>query len=265
MKKRWIQLCQKLSAKPTDFYAAARKILRNESVQFCNWKSDLTLEEIGYTTNKLNRLIKDYLHVESRNKAVELWDHFVKRGSYASTCFTTHNHLVKSGATSPSESIETRGPCLQSVVITLIPSSRGKEQQAVIDTYYRTTEFFKKFPADLLLIDVLLKPFDFSRAKIIERNFHFAGVTLHPMYVIVPAALADDPIEFFEEIKRNDPQFYKGCVNWTHKYLVSSRGITKFEQAKATQRKALASLKKSGNLHLIEYIDEAFHATHKSK
>lgn len=258
MKKRWIKICRQLSAEPGDFYASARKILRNRTVTICDWKSDITLEEIGYTNNKLNRLIKDYLHVESRDKAVELWAHFVKRGSYASTCFTTHNHLVKSGATSPSETVETRGPCLQAVVITLIPGKKGKHE-AIIDTYYRTTEIYKKFPADLLLLDVLLKPFDFSKVRIAERNFHFSGVTVHPMYCIVPIALTDDPVGFFEEIRKSDPVFYRNCVSWTSKYLITSRGIKKFEQAKVVQRKAIAMLKKTGTLdELTAYIQKAY-------
>lgn len=259
MKKRWIDLCKKLSATPADFYASCRKILRNESVLFTGeqWKNDLTLEDIGYTTNKINRLIKDYRHPESHDKAVELWNHFVKRGSYSSAAFTTYNHLVKAGATSPSESVETRGPCLQSVVITLIPAGRG-QRKASVDVFYRTTEFFKKFPADLLLIDLLLKPFDFSTVPIDTIQMHFAGVTCHPMYIVVPATIAIDPVQFFEDIKSKDKRFYRECVSWTHKYLVSSRGITKFEQAKATQRKALAMLKKYDNMELIDFIKEEY-------
>lgn len=264
MKQRWLRLCQSLSSEPPNFYAAARKILRNKSVTFKikDWKNDLSLEDIGYTKMKLNKLIKDYLHLESHDKAIELWDHFTKRGSYASASFTTYNHLVKSGATSPSESIETRGPCLQSVVLTLIPAGRGN-RQTVVDVFYRTTEFYKKFPADLLLVRELLKPFDFRESPIEHIRFNFANVTMHPMYCVVPATMMEDPVDFFENMKHEDPDFYRGCVSWTHKYLVSSRGITKFEQAKATQRKALESLKKNNNEHLTDYIDEAFHATHK--
>lgn len=259
MKKRWIKLCERLSGVPADFYASCRKILRNESVVFpySKWKQDLTLEDIGYTTNKLNRLIKDYRHVESHEKSIELWKHFTKRGSYSSTSFTTYNHLVKAGATSPSETVETRGPCLQSVVITLLPKGRG-DRCASVDIFYRTTEFFKKFPADLLLIDGLLKPFDFSNAPVESINMHFSGITLHPMYSIVPAALSDDPVDFFETIKKSDIKFFRECVSWNHKYLVTSRGITKFAQAIATQNKALESLKKNGNMHLIDYIKDEY-------
>lgn len=259
MKKRWIKLCAKLSAKPADFYASCRKILRNETILFTGdqWKNDLTLEDIGYTTNKLNRLIKDYRHPESHEKAIELWEHFVKRGSYSSTCFTTYNHLVKAGATSPSESVETRGPCLQSVVISLLPNGRG-EKKASVDVFYRTTEIFKKFPADLLLIDGLLKPFNFENTPIDTIQMHFAGVTCHPMYCLVPAALCDDPVDFFESIRKSDKKFFNECVSWSHKYLVTSRGITKFAQAIATQKKALESLERNGNMHLIDYIKDEY-------
>lgn len=259
MRDRWIKICENLSATPADFYAACRKIIRNESVRFpaSKWHNDLKLEDIGYTTNKLNRLIKDYKHPESHNKAIELWEHFTKRGSYSSASFTTYNHLVKAGATSPSEKVETRGPCLQSVVLSLIPIGRG-ERRTSIDVFYRTTEIFKKFPADLLLIQHLLEPFDFTEAPIESINMHFAGITCHPMYVIVPAALANDPVDFFEKIKKSDKKFFQECVSWTHKYLVTSRGITKFAQAIATQQKALASLKKNNNMHLVDYIKDEY-------
>lgn len=259
MKERWIKICQKLSATDADFYAACRKIIRNVSVNFPaeTWKNDLKLEDIGYTMNKLNRLKKDYVHKESHDKSVELWNHFLQSKGYRSTSFTTYNHIVKAGATSPSESIETRGPCLQSVVISLIPTGRG-QRKAAVDVFYRTTELYKKFPADLLLIDFLLEPFDFDEVPLESIQMHFANVTCHPMYVIVPAAIAGDPVDFFEHIKDHDPKFFKECVSWTHKYLVTSRGITKFAQAIATQKKALTQLEKYDNLHLIDYIKEEY-------
>lgn len=252
MKKTWLKACAEFASMPCDFYASNRKIIRNESIVFTKWKNDLTLRDIGYTSAKLKRLVKDYIHEESRDKAIELWDHFKQRNSYASTSFHTYNHLVKAGATSPSESKETRGPCLQSVIITLLP-----KRTAGIDVFYRTTELFKKFPADLLLLDELLKPFDFKDTPIVSRTFHFANVTCHPMYTIVPAALADEPWEFFEAIKKTDPKFFKICITWMHRYLCDNTGIKKYQQALRTQFCGIELLEEKGTIKkLTKYIRE---------
>lgn len=252
MKDAWLNHCLDLSSVKADFYAANRKIIRNKSLVFKRWKDDLTLKDIGYTTNKLKRLIKDYIHEESRSKSIELWKHFVKRNTYSSTSFHTYNHLVKSGVTQPSESVETRGPCLQSVVITLLP-----KRKAAIDVFYRTTELYKKFPADLFLVNELLKPFDFSETPIVSRTFHFANITCHPMYIIVPVALDSRPIDIFEAIRVDDPEFFKVCMKWMYRYLVDDTGIIKYQQAMRNKQCAIQQLKETGTLkQLTHYVKE---------
>lgn len=252
MKRAWLNHCIKLSSQPADFYAANRKIIRSKSLVFHKWKDDLTLKEIGYTTNKIKRLIKDYIHDESRDKAIELWEHFVKRNTYSSTAFHTYNHLVKAGVTQPSEDKETRGPCIQSVVLTVLP-----KQKAAIDIFYRTTEIYKKFPADLLLIQELLKPFDFSQVEVVSRTFHFANITCHPMYIIVPAGIDDEPVEMFEKIRIDDPEFFKVCMKWMWRYLVDNTGIIKYQQALRNQHCALIQLEEMGTLkELTQYVKD---------
>jgi hypothetical protein len=197
----------------------------------------MTLQDIGYTKTKITMLKKLYLHDESYKKAIQMWDYFIARGKYASTSFHCYNHLIKPGATSPLEKVSTRGPCLQSVVISYLD-----KETAEVDIFYRTTELFKKFPADLYFIyNNLLPGFNFTDVKLKSVNCHFANITLHPMYFLTAAALHESPIEFFRALDKDD-RFTRHVMKWTLKYLDDDRGILKFKQATVTRDKARSLL-----------------------
>lgn len=126
------------------------------------------------------------------------------------------------------------GPCVQSVVLTLL-----KKDQAKIDIFYRTTEVLKKFPADLIFFrDVLLKPFEGDFKEI---NFHFANLTLHPMYWVTIIPLMQRPVKTLRVLAERDPHFHKWVVKWTARYLCDEfgRGIEKFSQALRVRQAAI--------------------------
>lgn len=126
------------------------------------------------------------------------------------------------------------GPCMQSVTLTLM-----KKRQARVDVFYRTTEVLKKFPADLVFLrDVLLKDFEGDFEEI---NFHFANLTLHPMYWVTIIPHMQKPIRELKLLRDGDPHFYKWVVKWTARYLCPEfgRGIEKFSQALRVRSAAL--------------------------
>ncbi len=139
------------------------------------------------------------------------------------------------------------GPCMQSVSLTLM-----NRREAKVDIFYRTTEVLKKFPADLVFLrDVLLKPFE---GNFIEYNFHFANLTLHPMYWVTIIPLMRNPVKELKRLEKADPHFYKWVIKWTARYLCPEhgRGIEKFSQALRVRSAATALIPKPERL--VEYL-----------
>lgn len=266
MKQDWINQCLTLSHQPAEFYSGARKILQNVHFSL-KPRDDLTLKDCGFTKSKLRMLERNYLVQESIDAALELWKGRVARGKYGSVGFTTYGHYVKGGGHrshyaeihkkrkegddyKPSRS-SVMGPCIQSLTLTL--SNKG---EVTVDAFYRTTELFKKFPADLVFIqDILLPPFDIKPTHI---NFHFANVTCHPMYFVTIIPLLADPIAALEKLRRADIYFFNWVVKWTARYLVPKYflGIEKFSQAMRVRKDALERIDKRTMKALVKYLTD---------
>jgi len=224
-----------------DLYSGCRKIIRNKSLTFKSLDSSLKIEDSGYTKSKMTMLTKNYLHEESRGIAVQLWDRRRDQAKYGSVSFTTFNHFVKGKGTleeivtNKSKRASVFGPCIQSVSITWID-----KKTAAIDVFYRTTEFAKKFPADLVFIrDVLLEPFDFSGMST-TLTCHFANITIHPMYIVTVLPHLADPIKQLNLIKKSDKYFFEWITKWSARYICPEhmRGIQKFAQAMRVHKDA---------------------------
>jgi hypothetical protein len=245
MRQEWLEQCIRLSYKKADFFSGARKVIRNVHFTFEDIQPDLIYSDAGYAKNKRGALNKLYKHEESLTKAVELWELRKKKAKYGSVSFHCYNHLLKADPEKGSKRASVMGPCLQSVCITWI----SKKDGCAIDVFYRTTELFKKFPADLIFLrDDLLSRFNFDGCPIKEINFHFANVTCHPMYFIVPAIQMKkngvDPFEALDQIKRKDANYWLWIIKWTARYLCDEhkRGIQKYAQAMRVHDEARKAL-----------------------
>lgn len=255
--QEWVSHLFKLAEAPEDLYSGARKILRNRIVTFHHWDKSLKIEDSGYTKSKMTMLRKNYLHQESIDMAVRLWNRRREQAKYGSVSFTTFNHFVKGKGTldeiveKKSKRASVFGPCIQSVSITWLD-----KKNVSVDIFYRTTEFAKKFPADLVFIrDELLTPFDFSGMSITV-NFHFANITIHPMYVVTAIPHLDDPIATFDKLKKRDKFFFDWAVKWSARYICPEhmRGIQKFAQAMRVHMDANKRIDKKTLKRLQEYF-----------
>lgn len=227
MIKDWITACGIVQASPASFYSGARKIHRNVTLEFGDLADDIHMEDAGYTKSKMTMLTRLYYHVESHATAMQLWARRLEQGKYGSVGFTCYNHLIKNDPTKKSKRASVMGPCLQSVVLTL--DDKGASS---VDVFYRTTEVYKKFPADLVFIrDVLLA--DFLLPDFDSMVCHFANLTVHPMYYVTTIPHQRDPIAALDRLKGKDRYFYDWVVKWTARYLCDEyhRGIAKFAQA----------------------------------
>ena len=104
------------------------------------------------------------------------------------------------------------GPCIQSVVITWIDPEISS-----VDVFWRSTEWFRKLPADLILITYfLLPPFQLKEFDI---NCHFANITVHQMTFISFIPSLPDPIATLDLIKSKDPSFHRIVVRKLNRTL----------------------------------------------
>lgn len=270
MRAEWVARCLRYARTPADFYSGCRKILVGEHFELPDLANDMVIQDCGFTNNKLAMLRRLYLHHESRDMAVQLWDRRKKQGKYGSVGFTCYNHLLKADPTKKSKRASVMGPCIQSVVITLL-----NDRSVGIDAFYRTTELLKKFPADLVFLrDELLEPFGIDlRNKadgghVSTVRFHFAGMTIHPMYfvTIIPlvhtnhagAPNAENTLAVFDRLKRQDKRFFDWMVKWTARYVCDEymRGIAKFAQAMRVRKDALARIDPDFLPVLQDYLRE---------
>lgn len=262
MLDEWLDQSLRFARKPAEFYSGARKILRAQHFQMTDIQNDLTMAHCGFTKSKMTMLKKNYLHRESLDVAVQLWNGRLDRAKYGSVSFHCYNHYVKGmsdevektdiASHKKSKRASVMGPCVQSVCLTLL--NNGKTG---VDVFYRTTEIFKKFPADLVFIrDELLPPFDLVRAPLEHINFHFANVTCHPMYFVTLLPSLEDPIAELEKLRRKDEYFANWIIKWTARYICPEhhRGIAKFAQALRTGNDAMKRLDKQTIKDLQKYL-----------
>lgn len=256
MVNKWLELITNLSYNPqkNTFYCGCRKIYRD-----VRWSTDVTvfsggrMEQFGYTKSKMTMLNRLYFHEESVATASRLWDVRKAKKKYGSVSFTTYSHLVKGNENAGSKRRSIMGPCIQAGVITYIPHDKSAE----LDLFYRTTEVFKKFPADLVwLQDCVLPRFNFDGAPLKTVRFHFANLTLHPMYAVVAYPHMVNPIRYLEEIRRLDERQWIWQIKWTARYLCPeyANGIQKFSQALRVQVGAEALLDAKTKEKLRQYI-----------
>lgn len=225
MKQDWINLCLRMMATAPDEMSGARKIIHNVTHTMDNIQDDLQMLDAGYTGSKMSMLKRLYLVEDSQLAVVPLWEKRRKQRKYGSVSFTCHGHTTKSDPKKGSKRASVMTPCIQSMSLTY-----HGNHTSTAHAFYRTTEIFKKFPADLVFIrDVLLPPFGETPDRI---TFFFANVTVHPMYFATLAPNLEDPIAALESIEDADPKFWEWCVKWTARYLIPEyhRGIQKYAQ-----------------------------------
>lgn len=252
----WVDHCLTLAEEKADFYSGARKIIRARRLRFEDFDDDLAIGDAGYTKSKLTMLRKHYYHEESIEVAKQLWEKRKGQAKYGSVGFTCYNHFVKGDSVDAKRSKRASvfGPCIQSVNLTLMP-----DKSTEVDVYYRTTELFKKFPADLVFIrDTLLSEFDFSNNPIRGVNFHFANITIHPMYFVTIIPHLDNPVRELNRIRVKDGFFHNWVVKWTARYFIPEchRGIQKFAQAMRVHMDATKRVTPETRETLIPYLEK---------
>lgn len=252
LRDAWVAECLTRSSTPAEFYTGCRKIHTGVTVEFPTLDNSLTIADSGFTNTKLGMLRRLYWDEEHAEKVAHLWDGRVQRGKYGSVSVSTYHHITKADPEKRSKRASVMGPCLTGVAATLL-----NKREIALDAFYRTTELFKKFPADLVFIrDTVVPGMRLDATKIVRLRCHFANVTSHPMYSVTWLPLLDDMIQSLEIIRANDQRFFDWTLKWTGRYVCPEyhRGIAKFAQALRVQKDALARITGKRLKKLQEYI-----------
>jgi hypothetical protein len=259
MKQFWIDSCLKLCRTEADFYSGARKILRPVRLIYeddmLGEMFTIKIEDSGFTKNKMGMLKKNYYLEASIVAARELWNERIKKDKYGSVGVSCYGHYVKGDVKGATPRGSKFGPCIQAFTLTY------NKRKTSVDVFYRTTELLKKFPADLVFLrDVLLAEFSFDKAPIESITFHFANVTVHPMYWITLVPHLSDPIADLIALKKKDPFFHNWVVKWTARYVCDeySNGIQKFAQAMRVSIMAKRNIDKTKMKALQKYLRANF-------
>ena len=255
LQESWLNWCIDLAcAQESYFWSGARKILHDRQLD-TRLDQTLTIHQIGYTKYKLTRLHDQYFVKDSFDVAMMLHARNIARKKYASSAFHCYGHLLKATDENRSKRGSVMGPCVQSVVLTLRPH----EKRTAVDVFYRTTEAFKKLPADFIWLRdyVLCHVPGQDQYPIVNVKFHFVNVTIHPMYIATILPLVPDPIATLQLIRERDEAMWSWSGKWLTRYLIggaAGRGIEKFAQAQRTAMAAVTLLEGEVSDTVIRYL-----------
>ena len=250
IKESWINHAIDLASTPADLYSGSRKIIRNIMLEFSPIM-DLTLSDAGYSNAKMHQLRRNYLHQESIEAASGLWNEYREKPKYRSVAISCFARLVKDHGGPRGSKM---GSCLLAITITML-----NRKEAEVNLHYRTTEFLKKFPADLIfLYEDILSQFDFSGMTIKRVVAHFDNITFHPAYFTTIIPHLEEPVEELEKIRKKDKYCFDWIIKWSARYLIpeQGRGIQKFAQAVRVKMDAEKRIPKDVKRILVDYINE---------
>lgn len=251
MKTAWLNNCLQIAKTPADFYSGSRKILKDVILEF-PWPCTLTYADAGYSVKmKEHQLARNYLDQESIDAASQLWDMYRQRPKYRSVTFSTVRSLIKDHKGPRGSKM---GACILGVILTM--NNRGNEVE--ITFCYRTSELFKKFPADLVYFsDLITKNFNLDGMKVTKLKCYFANLTAHPAYFVILLPHLKDPIKSMDKLKEVDKYFFDWAVKWSSRYLIDKygNGIQKFSQALQVQKYARTQITGEKYQQITEYLE----------
>jgi len=224
MLTEWLAFVRRVAYPNQGMVTGVRKVAFDQ--YFClSWEelisSKLTYEDLGYTKAKGRQLERIYWPQESMTVALEkLHDRRSK----------PHSSVAVQMAAGEKDS-RSQGYCMQSFVIT--QTALGRQ----VDIYYRSTEVTQKFLADLVFFRTKLVPLFGDNPPNIVR-FRFANTYLSAVFAPIFLRYEPDPLEFFQELERQDPKFFRTFglatrrfFNETHNYSYRTR-VKMFEYYK---------------------------------
>ena len=217
----WISLASKLLSEPGDAYISIRKFFLGKVWKLSGDQWDgvkYTTPDLGYRGNstKKNQLRRNYLNEPLIIEANQALLSRVGKKPQTSVSFPLQN--IKKNHPS------TMGFCMQNAVITHL--NVGDNPGIFIDIFYRVTELFQKFPADLLFLsqDVIPLALEGVDVPIKGVSFHFSNIYLSAMFFPLLFKF-EDPLKLLL-LAGEDPRYYRVLATATRKVLQETHNYT---------------------------------------
>ena len=214
----WRLLCRRLIYKPEFVIAGVQRIHRNVQWQLSpeQWERSITLESTGYTQAKIKQLQRNY------------WDQASFERARSDYHWRVDHHKYGSGVAyfrgTPKKNTR-QDYCITSMTVAYYP-----RVGTVVDINYRTAEAIKRFRGDLVFFPNFVFPF-FDLKDLIEVNFNFTNITLHPMFTILLAPHLD-LVYVLRQIRQTNFKLYRDCVYWAFRYLFWQDSVNKYSSAR---------------------------------
>jgi hypothetical protein len=240
----WIQHCLDLDLQRPDFTLSNRRVFSGRMLEF-SFPCDVTLKDAGYTQRKIQNLYKSYYAEEWHRGAIELWNARGEKPGSAS--FSTFKESTKAHA--GSSRISSRiAPCLLGVTVNREP------HRYTVDAYYRSTEFHRKFPADLIFLAELVEPFKLPPETTL-RCF-FSNIVVNSLYAPQILTYLTNPVAHLRKVKQADPAFHKNLLRVMRYVLVDDTGMRNFAQGLRAIEFTRESLTPKQKRELTRYLEE---------
>lgn len=211
----WLDFNLKVACAPALVYSGVRKIVRQVSHEL-TWDELMNLpmgyEDLCYSAKtKRNQLMRTYWNQDGVDAAID------RLMSRPDKDHTSVGIQLQSGI----KDSRSMGHCMQNMVITKI------KDKCYVDLYYRSTEATQKFGADLVLFsEVLPEVFDKLGFTPEGLRLQFSNAYFSAMFTPIICAFAEDQVEFFREVNRNDARFFRSLALATRRYFQDDHNYT---------------------------------------
>ena len=231
--EHWAELIKELTLKPELIIAGVQRIHSNyvwevPAMMFFGKKA-MSLEETGYTTNKIKQLVRNY---EPKNveRAIEDLKWRIEKKKYGSGVIYFQG-LKKKGTK--------QDWCMTGMVVSFYPQLKSTR----VTIFYRTAESIKRFRGDLVYLTKYVFPKFaevFKLAPPTTVTFNFANITLHPMFWLLSIEHMPRWANVLKHVENKNPKLFRNIVYWSWRYLLdTSKSIDSYSSARQVRLIAL--------------------------
>lgn len=198
----------------------------------------LQFADLGYGTNKLKQLMRNYVNEEEFSRVRTVLDRRKDKGF-------TSVALSMRGA---KKDVRSMGWCILSIVVT-----RSKDTEKV-EVQYRSTELTLKFGGDLVFL-----PWVFGQLGVSLNSpvtFRFANCYISGVYLPYLVKFVRDPVSMLNDIRNLDPLFFASATRFFLRSSMKRDQFFPYSPENVAHKFGWDNLDSSAMKRIREYLTE---------